>query len=274
MNNLTFFCLTLNPKHESIIKKLSYTPVGLGDKIFSKNCFSDKKGVNISEKNPYYGEYTFHYWVWKNYLENIKSEWVGFCQYRKFFVKAGLLEKDYNTFNILDENIVKDIPKELENYDCILGEQSYVNNFKFMKFFKQNPLKIIFSPSYIFKKEKRNIKYHFDIFHGEGHLESAISLLDKEHKEDFRIFVETRSSFNPHNMFLCKRKYLNNYYETIFPWLQKCEDIFGFNNLSGYGMKRIYGFLAERFLSYWFLKNYKVKELPIIVKNISDYKNL
>ena len=25
-----------------------------------------------------------------------------------------------------------------------------------------------------------------------------------------------------------------------------------------YGLKRIYGFLAERFLSYWFNKNYKV----------------
>ena len=42
----------------------------------------------------------------------------------------------------------------------------------------------------------------------------------------------------------------------------------------GYGLKRIYGFLAERFLSYWFKKNYKVKELPIIVKNLSDYKDL
>ena len=49
--------------------------------------------------------------------------------------------------------------------------------------------------------------------------------------------------------------------------------IFGFN-LQGYGLKRIYGFLAERFLSYWFSKNYRVKEFPIIVKDLSDYKNL
>ena len=75
-------------------------------------------------------------------------------------------------------------------------------------------------------------------------------------------------------MFICKKEILKSYYETIFPWLQKCEGIFGFKNLKGYGMTRIYGFLAERFLSYWFLKNYKVKELPIIVKNLSDYKNL
>ena len=39
-------------------------------------------------------------------------------------------------------------------------------------------------------------------------------------------------------------------------------------------MTRIYGFLAERFMSFWFNKNYKVKELEIIVKDLSDYKNL
>ena len=38
-------------------------------------------------------------------------------------------------------------------------------------------------------------------------------------------------------------------------------------------MQRIYGFLAERFLSYWFSERYKVKELPIIVKDLNDYKN-
>ena len=41
-----------------------------------------------------------------------------------------------------------------------------------------------------------------------------------------------------------------------------------------YGKIRMYTFLAERFLSYWFQKNYRVKEFPIIVKDLSDYKNL
>ena len=47
-----------------------------------------------------------------------------------------------------------------------------------------------------------------------------------------------------------------------------------FKNLDSYGLKRIYGFLAERFLSFWFLKNYNCKELLILFKNLSDYKNL
>ena len=86
--------------------------------------------------------------------------------------------------------------------------------------------------------------------------------------------MENNTSFNPHNMFICKTKILKKYYEVIFPWLKKCEKISGFNNLKGYGSQRIYGFLAERFLSYWFTKNFKVKELPIIGKDLSDYKNL
>ena len=85
--------------------------------------------------------------------------------------------------------------------------------------------------------------------------------------------MNNETSFNPHNMFICKTEILKKYYNEVFPWLEKCESQFGFNDLEGYGLKRIYGFLAERFLSYWFKKNYKVKELPIIVKNLSDYKD-
>ena len=66
MRNLTIFCLTLNPDHEKLISQLSYIPVGLGENKFSENFLTDKSGKNISKKNSYYGEYTFHYWIWKN----------------------------------------------------------------------------------------------------------------------------------------------------------------------------------------------------------------
>ena len=58
--------------------------------------------------------------------------------------------------------------------------------------------------------------------------------------------------------------------EEIFPWLKKCEQLFGFENLKGYGLTRIYGFLAERFMSYWFKKNTNFKELPILFYDIND----
>ena len=76
-------------------------------------------------------------------------------------------------------------------------------------------------------------------------------------------------SHNPHNMFICKSKNaLIKYYSVVFPWLERCEKLFGFENLKGFGKIRIYGFLAERFLSYWFKKNYAVKTMPIIFYEI------
>lgn len=78
------FCLTLEPNHYEFIKQLGYIPVGLGDKNFNNNWLSDKSGKNISEKNKNYGEYTYHYWIWQNYLDKLDNKWIGFCQYRKF----------------------------------------------------------------------------------------------------------------------------------------------------------------------------------------------
>ena len=65
MKNLNMFCLTLEPNHYKFIKELGYTPVGLGEKLFNKDWLTDKTGENISQKNKNYGEYTYHYWLWK-----------------------------------------------------------------------------------------------------------------------------------------------------------------------------------------------------------------
>ena len=71
-------------------------------------------------------------------------------------------------------------------------------------------------------------------------------------------------------MFICKSKpKIVKYYSIIFPWLKKCEKIFGFN-LDGYGKRRMYGFLAERFLSYWFTKNTNYLSGPVFKLNIDQ----
>ena len=75
-------------------------------------------------------------------------------------------------------------------------------------------------------------------------------------------------------MFRIRSRILNqvDYYETLFPWLESCEKLFGFENLKGFGKIRIYGFLAERFMSYWFKKNTKSITIPILFYDIR--KNL
>ena len=71
-------------------------------------------------------------------------------------------------------------------------------------------------------------------------------------------------------MFICKSNLiLKKYYNSIFPWLERCEKNFGFN-LEGYGLRRIYAFLAERYMSYWFKKYTKYTTLPIIFKDLTE----
>ena len=263
------YCITINNDHYEKIKSFGYIPVGLGKDIISTKFKTDKNGENISHKNPYYGEYSFHFWLWKNELQFFKEkEWIGFCQYRKYWSLNE--QKNYKDLNELNNFTIKEIPKNFESCEVILGKPLYINQLKLSKFLKKNISKIIKNPSLLFDKKKRNIKFHFDLMHGEGNLDKAISLLDDSDRKDFNKFVNEEVSFNPHNMFMCNsKKILIKYYETVFPWLKKCESIFGFN-LKGYGQQRIYGFLAERFMSYWFCKYTKFKVMPIIFKDITE----
>ena len=264
------YCITLNPGHLNIIKDLNYIPVGLGNANYNLDWITDKGKKEISKKNPYYGEYTFHYSIWKNNLPN-ETEWTGFCQYRKFWI-LDQNKQNSNNYEDFKSLILKFIPDEFNNLDAILGEEIFINQFRFSKFLKHNFKKMILNPSLFFNKSKRNIKFHFDMMHGQGNLEKAIEMLESDERKDFREFVNNNTSFNPHNMFICKtKKVLFDYYSSVFPWLERCEKIFRFENLKGYGLQRIYGFLAERYLSYWFKKYTKYSVLPIIFKDISDF---
>ena len=268
---MKMYCLTTQEDHYEKIKKLGYLPVGLGKAIKSQDFISDNTKSNISNKNPFYGEYTFHYWLWKNKIDENEKSWVGFCQYRKFWVKENHNEKIEN-LDELNKILLKKIPENFNHFDVVLGEPLFINQFRFSKFIKKNLKMMIKKPSLFFDKSKRNIKFHFDMMHGNGNLDKAINLLDQKDRDDFRKFVNTEVSFNPHNMFICKsQKILNKYYSDIFPWLEKCETEFGFD-LEGYGLKRIYGFLAERYLSFWFKKYTKFKTMPIIFLDISKLR--
>ena len=268
MKNLKMFCISLEPNHYEFIKNLGYVPVGLGEKDFNQNWLNDKSGINISKKNKYYAEYTYHYWIWKNYLDKLSDEWIGFCQYRKFWSLKEHKVEGIN-FDSLNFQVLKEIPRKFDEYESILGEPIFINQFRAAKFIKKGLKFFVKRPSGIFSKKKRNINFHFDFMHGEDNLNSAINLLDYVNQNDFRKFVNTEVSFNPHNMFICRTKQkLKDYYEVLFPWLKKCEKLFGFENLKGFGKIRIYGFLAERFMSYWFRKNTKNTTMPIIFYDI------
>ena len=85
MNNLEMFCICIHDNLFDKVKTLNYIPVGLGDEKFKNGWLRDNTGINISDKNKFYGEYSFHYWFWKNKIKDISdNSWIGFLLIEDF----------------------------------------------------------------------------------------------------------------------------------------------------------------------------------------------
>tara|TARA_B100000768_G_scaffold91588_1_gene85724 strand:- start:656 stop:1468 length:813 start_codon:yes stop_codon:yes gene_type:complete len=266
MKNIDMFCLCLDNNLLDRVKRLKYIPVGLGQNEFSQEWLLDSTGENISHKNKFYGEYTFHFWFWKNMLNKIPdNHWIGFCAYRRFWTNQKIHTNNMNIY----ETALKKLPDEWNDYEAIIGDHAHLDYIKWIKVIKYGKIAFLRNPLVIFKN-KRNIRFQFDLFHGNGVLDKAIELLSEKDRQDFKKFVFTNTSYNQGNMFICKSKeIINEYYKTIFKWLNDCEKIFGFN-LDGYAKTRVYAFLAERFLPYWFNKYVKTLEWPIVFNDLNS----
>ena len=121
---------------------------------------------------------------------------------------------------------------------------------------------ILKKPEIFFNEKKRSIAFHFDMHHGYGNLNKAIEFLNIEDRSEFFDFVNNSTSFNPHIMFIAKPKIIDEWFNTLFPWLSRCEEAFKFEELKGYDTQRLYAYLAERYLSFWFKKYTKYLENP------------
>ena len=269
------------------LERLGLIPVGVGLNQFPKNYIIDNTENNIAYKNENYGEITFHYWFWKNLIDqNLNNEWFGICHYRRFFVNLKYQNQIKNTDGkqgFLDNNldigrlknmIQKEPAPEWKNKDVVLCEPSGVSGAKKMKIIKRGFKSLIRDPSILFNKNKHTLKLHFDMFHGFGNLDKAISQLPQKDKSDFKEYVSSKTSLSTNCMYMSnKTEIVKNFYEDLFEWLFKCEKIFGLTDLKGYGLQRIYTFLTERYMPFWFEKYSKVGYWPWVFTDISKIKD-
>ena len=252
INNLKIFNVT--NRVDPLLDELYCQPAGVGKDKFPDNYLECKSGDNIFHKDPHYAEYVFHYWFWKNQLKNYdKNSWIGFCQYRRYWLKEDYDKNITINRKNLKDNVLNAIPLSWKNYDAVIAKKIYVDNPKFMKIVKRGFRNFIKDPSILFNNQKQTVKLHFDMFHGYGMLDKAIDLMNNNDRDNFREYVNKSRSFNPHHMFITHPKIMNEWFKSVFEWLFRCEEKFGFNSLSGYET-RLYGYLAERYLSYWFNK--------------------
>ena len=262
------YCMAIKNENLNKIKELKYIPVGLKNDNFSSEWLRDNTGDNISKKNPFYGEYTFYYWYWKNLLRLKKDdEWVGFCSYREYWgVKKKIISQE------VDQLVLKDYDPEWHGFNAIIGEPMSVKDTKTIKIIKYGKLASIRNPKAIFSKKGRTIRWQFDMFHGNGNLDKAIELLPEKDRNDFAHFVRSETGFARGNMFISNSSVvIDNYFSYIFKWLKNCENVFGFD-LKGYNQIRLYTFIAERFLPFWFQKYTKCLEWPVVYHDINKYE--
>ena len=262
MSDLDIFCVT--DKKLPYLEDFCFKLAGVGNEKFSNKYILSDKSENIFYKEKYYSELTFHYWYWKNQLNlNERNKWIGFCQKRRFWIKKKSKGQSIDDKNFKDHFITSP-DEEWKNYDSIICEPISVNKVKYMKLLKRGFRSIINDPGIIFNQNKKTILLHFNMHHGHGNLEKAISVMDEKYRNDFLSYVKKSTSFNPNVMFISKSQIINNWFSDLFDWLFKCEKIFGFHQLQGYDTERLYAYLAERFLPFWFKRNTKCLEWPWI----------
>ena len=262
MSNIKIYCVT--DKEVSFLDNLTYEIGWVGRTETPKNYIECNKKDNIFFKEKYYSELTFHYWYWKNLQDlNVNKDWVGFCQKRRFW--ANTKTKNIKSHDISSGNFfLNKAPLSWKNYDSIICDPIDLNNVNIIKIFKRGFRSVIRDPLILFNKNRRTIKLHFDMHHGFDNLIKAANLLEKEDRSDFIEYINVSTSFHPHIMFIAKPKIVNLWFSALFPWLSRCEKLFGFKNLNGYDTQRLYAYLAERYLSFWFKKHTKSLSHPWI----------
>lgn len=190
----------------------------------------DNIGNHISGKNANYCELTGLYWIWKNTDDSYK----GLVHYRRYFGRNNLSNK------ISDIYSYEYLLNCLKSVDIVLP---------YVEYFKQNA--------------KEEILLHCcteEIF---DKLRQIIETKYPDYIETYdRYFNENKASL--FNMLFCKREIFDAYCEWLFSILFVLEKQVDLAKLNTY-QQRLYGFLSERLLNVWVIKNkLVVKHLPVI----------
>ena len=253
------YCVT--NKSLEFLEKLPFKLIAVGEEKFSDKYLRCDTHDNIYYKEKYYSELTFHYWYWKNMLNIENKNWVGFCQKRRIWIKNDLKNNNIE-INSINDHLLTEIDEKYSKYDSFICQPIYISGAKKTKMIKRGWKNLIKNPSIFFSKKKETISFHFDMHHGYKNLEKAIKYLETKDRNHFLKYVNEKNYYNPNIMCIAKPDILEIWFKDLFNWLSRCEAEFGFDNLNGYDTLRLYAYLAERYMSYWFKKYTKFHEQP------------
>ena len=228
--------------------------VGAEATAANQNELCDNRGDNISELNPYFCELTGLYWVWKNLIPTLKAdELVGFCHYRRFFSPNGKIEK----FDEIRNGEIDRLTCLLQDasIDVILPEQTSFP-IKQHWFSLSKRLKKVKFPW-----QKLSLIEQYGLEHNLSDILLAVDLLPQPHMLNFQKYLEVEQ-FAPFNMFITSSDNAKYYFELLFPWLFELQKNIDLTSRTPY-QSRDFGFLAERFCSYYFNTFHEPTFVPV-----------
>lgn len=230
---MKIYVATHNPDDIGIVKDSLYEPIFVGSYgKKSSGILRDDSGKNISKMNPSFCELTALYWIWKNSKEDV----VGLCHYRRYLSKKSFPN---DKSDIITE---KDILNCLDNgYNFILPKKEF--RLKKMSSFGIAP-------------NASDMEY----------IKSIIKSLSPEYLPAYAEFCEHHYEYLC-NIMVCNKKLFDQYCEWLFKILFEAKEEIP---LSQYAndpyRKRLFGFISERLLNVWIIKNrdiLKIKEYDV-----------
>lgn len=106
-----------------------YVPLQVGRALNADlGYLGDATGDSISDLNPYYGELTGMYWLWKNYHE---ADLIGVCHYRRYFFGSEgklMTQEEYETALSDTDVMVSDAIYAPKPYLEYFGEAHHVED--------------------------------------------------------------------------------------------------------------------------------------------------
>lgn len=208
-------------KLSDYLKNQGYKLISVGNANKVNNAGEkDNTGDNISEKNANYCELTALYWAWKN---DRQSKYKGLCHYRRYFTTS-IFSKDEKKYLTID-----DVEKLLKKADIIVPEKQY-----FVRSARENYLRCGY-------QEDLQITYN---------------VLKEKYPEYLEIYDKVLDGNWSYltNMLIAPKKIFDDYCEWLFDILFEVEKR---TDITGYSIQeaRIFGYISERLLTVWLLKN-------------------
>lgn len=210
-----------------------YMPLQVGAANHLAFCQTrDDTGENISEKNARFCELTGLYWIWRN----TEAEVTGLVHYRRYFAaKRGSGSAPWNRLLTADE-----LEQAMRSADIILPKKRH----------------------YIVET---NLSQYAHAHHKRDLL-TARAVIAERSPQDLPAFdaVMQKRSGHRFNMFIMKRRALNDYCEWLFPLLFELEKRIDTAAYDAYN-RRVFGFLSERLLDVWLLgRAYPYREMRVL----------